>query len=170
MNLVKSIKLLVVAAALSLASSAFAFTSTALTFAGNVASFENYTLIGPIDDRWTFNVASSSTGTYDTDYMLAFTAKGKVFANINNYDVSLWNASNVQVATTETPDGLFGSALISAGSYYLKVAGTGVGQAGGNYWGTLTVSPVPEPGEWALMLSGLGLIGFMVRRRTADVA
>ncbi len=28
-----------------------------------------------------------------------------------------------------------------------------------------SVSSVPEPGEWALMLSGLGLMGFMVRRK-----
>ena len=28
------------------------------------------------------------------------------------------------------------------------------------------VAPVPEPGEWALMLSGFGLIALMVRRRT----
>ncbi|MRR49937.1 MAG: PEP-CTERM sorting domain-containing protein [Rhodocyclaceae bacterium] len=29
------------------------------------------------------------------------------------------------------------------------------------------VAPVPEPGEWALMLSGIGLIGFMIRRRAS---
>ncbi len=28
-----------------------------------------------------------------------------------------------------------------------------------------SVNSVPEPGEWALMLSGLGLMGFMVRRK-----
>ncbi len=33
-----------------------------------------------------------------------------------------------------------------------------------------TLSPIPEPGEWALMLSGLGLIGAMIRRRTAALA
>lgn len=39
------------------------------------------------------------------------------------------------------------------------------------YWHGLTVgvtggvSPVPEPGEWAMLISGLGLMGFMVRRK-----
>lgn len=34
----------------------------------------------------------------------------------------------------------------------------------------LTVTPVPEPGEWALMLSGLGLIGYVARRRRQGAA
>jgi hypothetical protein len=32
------------------------------------------------------------------------------------------------------------------------------------------VSPVPEPGEWAMMLAGFGLIGFMVKRRRHNSA
>lgn len=31
-----------------------------------------------------------------------------------------------------------------------------------------TTTPVPEPGEWAMLLAGLGLIGFMRRRRAAS--
>jgi hypothetical protein len=32
----------------------------------------------------------------------------------------------------------------------------------------LTLAPVPEPGTYAMLLAGLGLVGFMVRRRRAD--
>lgn len=28
----------------------------------------------------------------------------------------------------------------------------------------VTVTPVPEPSQWAMMLAGLGLVGWMVRR------
>jgi hypothetical protein len=34
---------------------------------------------------------------------------------------------------------------------------------------TYTAAPVPEASEWAMMLAGLGLIGFMVRRRSFNV-
>lgn len=50
----------------------------------------------------------------------------------------------------ETTSGGYPSAVIGADRQYgLQVS----------------VSPVPEPGEWALMLSGLGLMGFVARRR-----
>ena len=32
------------------------------------------------------------------------------------------------------------------------------------------VAPIPEPGEWALMLSGFGLIALMIRRRSANAS
>lgn len=47
------------------------------------------------------------------------------------------------------------------GSYQLLVQGTG----GGAYAGNLTVTPVPEPETYAMLLAGLGLIGFTARRR-----
>jgi len=30
--------------------------------------------------------------------------------------------------------------------------------------GTTHITPVPEPSQWAMMLAGLGLVGFIVRR------
>ncbi len=53
---------------------------------------------------------------------------------------------------------------LALGDYTLHVFGT-VAPLGGSYAGTITLA-VPEPGEWALFLSGIGLIGLMVRRRT----
>jgi hypothetical protein len=61
------------------------------------------------------------------------------------------------------------SAVINGRTYTLSVA-TDANQA--NLWNIhLTgVAPIPEPGEWALMLSGFGLIALMVRRRTANAS
>jgi hypothetical protein len=36
--------------------------------------------------------------------------------------------------------------------------------------GGASVSPVPEPETYALMLAGLGLVGFMARKRKAKAA
>ena len=58
---------------------------------------------------------------------------------------------------------------LAVGNYTLRLQGL-TEPGGGSYAGTITLAPVPEPGEWALMMSGLGLIGFMVRRRTSRPA
>jgi hypothetical protein len=55
------------------------------------------------------------------------------------------------------------------GAYTLRLQGSAYA-GGGSYAGTIALAPVPEPGEWALMLSGFGLIALMVRRRTANAS
>lgn len=49
------------------------------------------------------------------------------------------------------------------GNYFLKVVGKTVG---GTYNGNISLSPVPEPESYAMMLAGLGLMGFVARRRS----
>ena len=55
--------------------------------------------------------------------------------------------------------------LTSGGDYYLQATGTATGSGGGNYLVSLNVAPVPEPETYALMMAGLGLMGFVARRR-----
>jgi hypothetical protein len=54
------------------------------------------------------------------------------------------------------------------GDYSLNIGGTTSSTAigGGGYSYTLSISPVPEPGEWAMLLAGLGVIGMVARRRS----
>jgi len=40
-------------------------------------------------------------------------------------------------------------------------------QAAGKYYADVALAPVPEPETYAMMLGGLGLLGFMARRRKA---
>ena len=61
---------------------------------------------------------------------------------------------------------------LSAGNYYVKVEGLVVGTGGGTYGSDLTiaVSPVPEPATYGMMAAGLGLLGFVARRKQAKQA
>ena len=53
-----------------------------------------------------------------------------------------------------------------AGSYTLQVKGTVLGSSGGSYAGVLNIAnPVPEAQSYAMLLAGLGVIGFISRRR-----
>lgn len=52
------------------------------------------------------------------------------------------------------------------GPAYLTVGGVTSGSLGGLYSGSISsVSPVPEPESYAMLLAGLGLMGAVVRRR-----
>lgn len=57
---------------------------------------------------------------------------------------------------------------LAAGSYALKVDGRVAGIGGGAFGGDLTMSPVPEPRTWTVLLAGLcslGLVAGAARRR-----
>jgi hypothetical protein len=48
----------------------------------------------------------------------------------------------------------------------LRIDGTVYrGLTHGHYSGAMTVSPIPEPGAWALLLAGLAAVAFVARRR-----
>jgi hypothetical protein len=56
---------------------------------------------------------------------------------------------------------------LTSGYYALKVDGQVRGMGGGAFGGDLTISPVPEPQAWAMLLAGLGLVSVAVRRKPA---
>jgi hypothetical protein len=58
---------------------------------------------------------------------------------------------------------------LAAGDYSLEVIGGAKTPNGGFYAMSLVAQPVPEPGEWAMMLAGLGLVGAVARRRSRAV-
>jgi hypothetical protein len=56
---------------------------------------------------------------------------------------------------------------LSAGTYVVEVRGTASGAAGGNFTGSLNLTPVPLPAAGWLMLSGLGYFSALRRKRIA---
>ena len=55
--------------------------------------------------------------------------------------------------------------LLSGGTYVLEVRGDVTGTAGGSYAGLIDLQPVPLPAALPLVLSGMGLLGGLLRRR-----
>lgn len=56
---------------------------------------------------------------------------------------------------------------LAAGTYVLEIRGDVTGSSGGTYSGELNLNPVPLPAALPLLLSGLGLLGGLVRKRRA---
>lgn len=109
----------------------------------------------------TFNFSLSSL----SDLVASFSLTG-----LGSATVSLRDGSGSVLGSFSTQSS--GSASFSnlaAGNYSYSVTG-GSWFGAGTFTSTLTpvsVSPVPEPGSLAMLLAGLGMVGFMARRRRA---
>lgn len=110
---------------------------------------------------------SSPSGFFFTE-TTAFSGGGFSFATGSGTvtGFSLYSApsfvigSSVQTGTAVGPLFSLDTKTFAAGTYFAKVTGTGTFAA--HY---STVSAVPEPETYALMLGGLGVVGFIARRR-----
>lgn len=129
-------------------------------------------------DVFTFTVDSrfDSSGSVTSSYLNSSKVKDLLITGFSLYQ---FNPATMTIGSTiagvnETGPGphptdswslsAFG---LTSGIYALKVDGKVVGNGGGAFGGDLSIAPVPEPETYGMLLAGLGLVGFMARRRKA---
>jgi len=143
---------------------------------GNATTGQN----GNFSNWWVFSIQPAGDATLDMIFL--------PIRNISNFAVSLFDVSasvcgGAGAACTSLTTGsllatgttgpnyvsLLDTLPLAAGTYAFDVTGTISGLAAGqpaSYVGNLqTVGAVPEPETYALLAGGLGMVGFMARRR-----
>lgn len=159
--------------AASLLAGVSAHAATTLVFdASSAASFKNTFAAhsaATFSDEYLFTVPSmSNSDPYGTITVSANRGGATIKSTAVSFFVVNGDHSHSALLTTYSGGNFYLSNLLPTGNYGFDFTGTLKDAAkGGSYGGTLTlnVSPVPEPETYALLLAGLGLLGFTARRK-----
>lgn len=130
---------------------------------GYSATFQHNNVNMTFTDSYNFSlpVGSSGNGAANT---ISLGSQGQViFDAFTLYETSAGLLGSG--ATGGTSSSLSFSNGAVPGAYTLNVNGHKTSDSAGSYAGNVVVSPVPEPKTYAMMLLGLGLMGFSARRR-----
>jgi len=159
----------------ALAAAAAIFVSGAAGAAGpgDLGSIDNSTVTiknthlghSPFVDTYLFDVSSLGLGL-GVVFDFTLPKLDIEFSSLSFIDLT---TSTVLAADTDGTDGwAVATILPGAHEYAFEVAGTPTGQLGGSYLGfisTFVPTPVPEPSTYAMLFAGLGVVGFLARRR-----
>ncbi len=133
-----------------------------LTFVGNTASFST-SVNGAFSDVWTFNVASPGASAAASATNISFNGAGGI-AGFSGTLASIALSGSAVPSPPVVVNVLAGfTGVLSAGAYTLTIGGNA--GSGASYGGNVVLTPVPEPETYALMLAGLGVVGFVAARR-----
>ncbi len=119
-------------------------------------------------DTFNFTMPTTGLSALLADFQITFNTQS--LYDINGLTANLYSGSNggafmatLNGSGTDQVNGSFG--LTTGNDYSILVSGTPIGTSGGMYAYAFTAT-VPEAETYAMMLAGLGLVGFMARRRT----
>lgn len=127
------------------------------------ADVSKYGITGAFDNTFTFTSASASPAAFGFQ-VYSYANMTGLAATLNNVALTFssgganeWDVKSLDRNFTLTP----------GTNYALRVTGTFVpwsGASNGAYH--VAVTAVPEPETFAMLLAGLGLVGFIARRRS----
>lgn len=136
------------------------------------ASFNATHSAGSFMDTWSFQLSSlSAVAASLTNVSVTFA--GSTNGGISGFAASLNGTALDMSGSTFSPLGvpmiittqiLAGGNTFGPGNFVLNVSGV-AGAGGASYGGNIVATPVPEPETLAMMLAGLGALGFVARRR-----
>ena len=145
--------------------------------------YNNTTPVGtPFDNKFTFSVDSRFDSSAPLTSTYLRTKRGFNDLLIQQFNLVAYDPVTLALGTT-----IYGTnntsplphsddtwslkgVYLKQGSYFLEVQGLVLGSTGGSYSGNLVVAAVPEPETYGMLLGGLGLIGFLARRKAAKKA
>jgi hypothetical protein len=140
-------------------------------------TFTASTLGNTFSDVFTFNVGSTfdAAASVTSSYLNTPQTKDLLITGFSLYRYDPATMAILGTAVAGINETGFGSHPtdswslsafdLSSGYYALQVNGQVLGAGGGAFGGDLTISPVPEPQAWAMLLAGLGMVGMTARRK-----
>jgi hypothetical protein len=138
-----------------------------LDLSSGSAGFSNTPDAGAFTDTFTFTITARSianasvtavvNGNQDVDF-----SSISISGPSGSFAFSLLNADPVELWALPAA-----GSLLDVGQYTLALVGTNTANRG-SYGGNIAVTPtvaIPEPEIYALLLAGLGVVGFTAQRR-----
>lgn len=141
----------------------------AMAPAAQAADIITDTLVPVVGGFDTFG-ATVDSGAFDLDFGFTLSSAATVSLNALTLGGAKFSvASALDGTSIFINQGLVSATgvTLGAGSYILKIAGSSTGA--GSFAGNFSVTAIPEPATWAMMLVGVAAIGTAMRRRTQSV-